>query len=37
MNFGICRLPKRWLDKCLKSHVSEDASTSDMVNGPKDC
>ena len=26
-----------WLDKCLKSPVSEDPSTSNMVNGPKHC
>ena len=26
--------PKTWLDKCLKSPVSEDPSTSNMVNGP---
>ena len=25
------------LSKCLKSPVSEDPSTSDMVNGPKLC
>ena len=29
--------PKTWLDKCLKSPVSEDASTSNMVNVPKHC
>ena len=28
-------LQKTWLDKCLKSPVSEDPSTSNMVNGPK--
>ena len=28
---------KTWLDKCLKSHVSEDPSTSNMVIGLKDC
>ena len=26
-----------WLDKCLKSRVPEDPSTSKMVNGSKDC
>ena len=31
------RLQKMWLDKCLKSLVLEDPSTSDMVNGPKHC
>ena len=30
------RTPKTWLDKCLKSPVSEDPSTSNMVNGTKD-
>ena len=24
-----------WLDKCLKSPVSEDSSKGNMVNGPK--
>ena len=28
---------KTWLDQCLKSHVSEDPSTSDVVNGAKHC
>ena len=28
---------KTWSDKCLKSPVSEDPSTSTMVNGPKHC
>ena len=31
-NYG---LRKRRLDKCLKSHVSEDPSTSNMEDGPK--
>ena len=31
------RLRKTWLDKCVKSPVSEDPSTSNMVNGLKDC
>ena len=26
-----------WLDKCLKSQVSEDPSTSNMVIGLKHC
>ena len=30
-------LRKMWLDKCLKSPVSEDPSTSNMVNGAKHC
>ena len=29
------RTPKTWLDKCQKSPVSEDPSTSNMVNGTK--
>ena len=29
--------PKSRSDKCLKSPVSEDTSTSNMVNVPKDC
>ena len=33
--FPKLRTPKRWLDKCLKSPVSEDLSTSNMVNVPK--
>ena len=28
-------LGKTWLDKCLKSPISKDPSTSNMVNGPK--
>ena len=30
-------LRKMWLDKYLKSLVSEVPSTSNMVNGPKHC
>ena len=33
-NYG---LGKRLLDKSLKSSVSEDLSTSNMVNGTKHC
>ena len=29
--------PKTWLDKCLKSPVSEDPSTSNMADVPKHC
>ena len=29
--------PKTWSDKCLKSRVSEDPSTSNMVNLPVHC
>ena len=28
---------KTWLDKCLKSPVSEDPTTTNMVNVPKHC
>ena len=28
---------KRWLDNCLKSPLSEDPSTSNMVNVPRHC
>ena len=35
--FWTYGLQKTWLDKGLKSPVSEDALTSDMVNGPKHC
>ena len=35
MLFRIDGLRNTWLDKCLKCPVSEDPSTSDMVNGPK--
>ena len=31
------RTSKSWLDKCLKSPVSEDPSTSNMVNVPRHC
>ena len=37
MYFRNCGLKKPWLDKCLKSPVSEDPSKSNMVNGPKYC
>ena len=36
MYFSSCRLWKISWHKCLKSLVSRDTSTSDMVNGPKD-
>ena len=29
------RLQKTWLDKCLKSPVSEHPSTVNMLKGPK--
>ena len=31
------RLRKMWLDKCLTCPISEDPSTSNMVNRPKQC
>ena len=37
MYFWTYGLQKTWLDKCLKSPLSDDASTSNMVNGPKHC
>ena len=37
MYFQTYGLRKTRLDKCLKSPVSEDPSTSNMVNGPKHC
>ena len=37
MYFGANGLGKTWLDKCVKSPVSDDRSTSNMVNGPKHC
>ena len=33
--FPKLRTPKTWLDKCLKSPVSQDPSTSNMVNVPE--
>ena len=35
MYFSVYGLQNTWLDKCLKSPVSEDPSTSNMINGPK--
>ena len=35
--FPKLRPAKTWTDKCLKSPVSEDPSTSNMVNLPKQC
>ena len=35
--FPKLRTLKTWLDKCLKSLVSEDPSTSNTVNVPKHC
>ena len=37
MDFPKYRLPKIWLDKCLKSPVSEDSQTNNMANGSKHC
>ena len=33
-NYG---LRKKWLDKSLKSPISQDPSTGNMVNGRKHC
>ena len=33
MYFRTYQVRKTWLDKCLKSPLSEDPSTSTMVNG----
>ena len=35
MYFRKYWLPKIWLDKCLKSPVSEDSETNNMPNGSK--
>ena len=35
--FPKLRTLKTWLDKCLKSPVSEDPSTRNMLNVPKSC
>ena len=35
--FPKLRTPKWWSDKCLKAPVSDDPSTSNMVNVPKHC
>ena len=37
MYFRNYRLPKTWLDQCLKSPLSEDPKKSKMVNAPKHC
>ena len=37
MYFRNYRLPKTWLDQCLKSPVSEHRSKSNMLNAPKHC
>ena len=37
MYFLTKKLRKTCLDECLKSPVSEDSLTSNMVNGPKQC
>ena len=36
MYFWTCGLRRTWVDKSLKSPVSEDPWTSNMVNGSKD-
>ena len=37
MYFLTYGLRKTWLDKCLKSPVSEVPSSNNMVNGQKHC
>ena len=37
MYFANDKFRRTWLDKCLNSPVSENPSTSDMVNRPKHC
>ena len=37
MYFRNSGLRKTWLDKCLKTHVSEDALKRNTVNDPKHC
>ena len=37
MYFAYYRLPKTWLDICLKSPVSEEPLTGKMVNRSKHC
>ena len=35
MYLGNYGLRKRWLEKCLKSPLTDEPSTSNMVNGSK--
>ena len=37
MYFGNYGLPRKGLDQCLKTPVSEYPSKSNMVNAPKHC
>ena len=37
MYFEKSRLLKIWLDKCLKTRVSDDPYTDNMANGLKHC
>ena len=37
MSLGNCGLRKTWLDKCLKSDVSQRPSTINMLKGAKHC
>ena len=37
MYFGNYRIPKTWLDQCLKSPVSEYLSKRNMLNASKHC
>ena len=37
MSFEKSRLRKKWLDKCLKSPISEDPYTENMASLSKHC
>ena len=37
MYFSSYEHRKTWLDKCLKSPVSDNPLTDNLVNGPKHC
>ena len=37
MYFGNYRLPKTWLDQCLKSLFSQYLPKNNMLNAPKHC
>ena len=37
MDFRNYELRKTWLDNCLKSPLSEDPWTGNMVSRPKQC
>ena len=37
MYFRYYKLQNKWLEKCLKSPISEDPLTGNMVNDPEHC